>query len=176
MMKTDIRKIIMCAFFSAMIIVGAYIRIPIPPVPVTLQTFFVLLSGMVLGSKFGMYSILTYIGLGIIGIPVFAGGTGGISSALMPTFGYVLGFVPAVYLAGKMSGNTYNSYLTSAFVATGAVYICGAGYYLVLQEFILGGEVNLFDFVISFFAMSLPKDIAVCFVSSAVAKRLSVVK
>ncbi len=176
MKKTDIRKIILCAFFSAMIIVGAYIRMPIPPVPVTLQTFFVLLSGMVLGSKFGIYSVLAYIGLGLVGIPVFAGGTGGISSVLMPTFGYVLGFVPAVYLAGKISGNTYNNYLISAFAATGAIYICGAGYYLILQEFILGGEIELFNFVLSFFAMSLPKDIAVCFVSSAVAKRLRAVK
>lgn len=176
MKKTDIRKIIMCAFFSAMIIVGAYIRIPIPPVPVTLQTFFVLLSGMVLGSKQGVCSVLVYIGLGLVGIPVFAGGTGGISSVLMPTFGYVLGFVLAAYLSGKISRNTYNSYLISAFAATGAIYVCGAGYYLILQEFVFVGEINLFDFVLSFFAVSLPKDIAVCFVSSAVAKRLRVIK
>jgi biotin transport system substrate-specific component len=176
MKKTDIRKIIMCAFFSAMIIVGAYIRIPIPPVPVTLQSFFVLLSGMVLGSKQGVLSVLVYIGLGLVGIPVFAGGTGGIGSVMMPTFGYVLGFVPAAYLSAKLSGDTYAGYLMAALVSMGTIYICGAGYYLILQELVLGGEINLFDFILSFFAISIPKDIVACLAVSAVAKRLSVIR
>ncbi len=176
MKRKDIRKIIMCALFSALMIVGAYIRIPIPPVPITLQTFFVLLSGMVLGYKSGVCSVLVYIGLGLVGIPVFAGGTGGIGSVLMPTFGYILGFILAAYVSGRTVKSSYKGYLVSAFAATGIIYACGALYYLLLQELVLGGEINLFDFVLSYFVVSLPKDIAVCLVSSGIAMRLRVIK
>ncbi len=172
MNKTSIKSIIMCATFSAMIIVGAYIRIPIPPVPLTMQTFFVLLSGMVLGPRLGVCSVLIYIALGVVGLPVFSGGTAGISSIMMPTFGYAIGFIPAVYVSGRISGNSYKSLLLSALVAMSIIYVCGTGYYLLLEQAVMGNDIRISEFLISFFALSIPKDVAVCFAVATIAKRL----
>ncbi|HOO47090.1 MAG TPA: biotin transporter BioY, partial [Deltaproteobacteria bacterium] len=75
---------------SALTAAGAFIKIPIAPVPITLQNFFVILSGIILGPKAGALSQIVYIIIGLIGLPVFSGG-GGPSYIFKPTFGYILG-------------------------------------------------------------------------------------
>ena len=83
---------ILVALFAALIAVGAFIRVPVPLVPFTMQTFFVVLAGMLLGKKLGGASALVYLAVGLIGIPVFTQG-GGIGYVLKPSFGYLIGFV-----------------------------------------------------------------------------------
>ena len=82
---------------------GAFVRIPLPftPVPITLQTFFVLLSGALLGSNLGTISQLSYVFLGIAGLPIFSGAGSGLFYLLGPTGGYILGFVLAAYFVGR---------------------------------------------------------------------------
>ena len=90
------------AGFSLVIALGAQVAIPLPftPVPVTLQTLAVLIAGCLLGSGRGALAVVAYLGEGFAGLPVFSGGTSGISHLLGPTGGYLLGFVAAAFVAG----------------------------------------------------------------------------
>ncbi len=90
-------------FFILATTLGAYVRIPLKgnPVPITLQTFFVVLSGAVLGKRLGSYSQIGYIMLGALGLPVFQGYSFGMSYILGPTGGYLIGFVLAAWLIGR---------------------------------------------------------------------------
>ena len=94
-----LRMPVFSALFAALIVVGAYLRIPIGPVPIVLSNFFVILAGAVLGAKWGGASIALYLLLGIVGLPVFAGG-GGLAYLRGPTGGFLLGYLPAGVLAG----------------------------------------------------------------------------
>ncbi|HOK18643.1 MAG TPA: biotin transporter BioY, partial [Caldisericia bacterium] len=93
----NIKKITFSSLFIILIIIGSYISIPLPfsPVPLTLQVFFVLLSGILLGPYYGFLSVLGYIILGVLGFPVFAGGQSGFSVFLGPNGGFLLGFLIA---------------------------------------------------------------------------------
>jgi biotin transport system substrate-specific component len=93
--------------FAAAMALSANISIYLPgtPVPITLQTITVLLSGIFLGSRFAMLSQMEYILLGIMGLPVFAGFKSGIFSLFGPTGGYILGFIFAAYISGFIFEN-----------------------------------------------------------------------
>ena len=91
-------------FFILATALGAYVRIPGPgsPVPITLQTFFVVLAGAVLGKKLGVLSQAGYIFLGAAGFPIFQGYAFGPAHILGPTGGYLIGFMAASFLIGKI--------------------------------------------------------------------------
>ncbi|MCP4349020.1 MAG: biotin transporter BioY [Desulfobacterales bacterium] len=98
-----LRMTVYASLLAALMAVGAYIAIPIGPVPIVLQNLFILLAGLLLGSKWGLASVGVYLLAGALGLPVFAGGTGGIARFAGPTGGYLLAFLPAVYLIGFIS-------------------------------------------------------------------------
>ena len=102
-----------CAVFTILIIVGAFIKIPIPVCPFTLQFFFTTMAGVILGPKRGAISVLLYTILGLIGLPIFAEG-GGFWYILKPTFGYMIGFIVGSYVTGilinKLKGSKMNAY------------------------------------------------------------------
>jgi len=104
----DTRQMILCAVFAAMTGAGALIAFPLPisPVPVTLQNFFVLLSGALLGAYSGAVSQLIYLAMGIMGLPVFAKGSAGPGVLMGPTGGYLAGFVPASFFVGLLLEKT----------------------------------------------------------------------
>ncbi len=91
------------SLLAALTAAGAYLAIPIGPVPIVLQNLFIFLSGLLLGGKWGLASVAVYLLAGICGLPVFAGGTGGIGRIVGPTGGYLIGFLPAVFLIGLIS-------------------------------------------------------------------------
>lgn len=96
------RKVGLAFGFAALTGLAAQVRIPLPftPVPITLQTFAVLLAGMVLGARWGGASQALYAGLGAAGVPWFTGATAGIATILGPTGGYIVGFVVAAVVVG----------------------------------------------------------------------------
>lgn len=99
----QLKRMVYAALMAALTAVGAYIAIPIGPVPIVLQNLFVMLTGLLLGGRWGVISIGVYLVAGAVGLPVFAGGTGGVGKFVGPTGGYLLGYVPAVYLIGMIS-------------------------------------------------------------------------
>ena len=119
-------KVIGVFIFVILTTLGAFVRIPLifTPVPITLQTFFVLLSGAMLGRKFGTLSQSCYLALGACGIPLFAGATSGMSVFLGPTGGYLFGFVIASFLVGALLKNNKNLVnIISIFLLTSAVIL-----------------------------------------------------
>ena len=97
-------KIFTLFTFISLSALGAYVRIPLPftPVPITLQTFFVLLAGAVLGKNWGALSQFGYLALGCLGLPIFTGAAFGLTALFGPTGGYLLGFILAAWTIGMM--------------------------------------------------------------------------
>lgn len=108
---SSISRLIMCALFTALTAVGAFLSIPLPftPVPVTLATLAAMLSGTLLGSKYGSTSQIVYIFIGAIGVPVFHNFTAGIGIITGPTGGYLIGYVAIAFCAGLYRNNRCNS-------------------------------------------------------------------
>ncbi|MBO4302766.1 biotin transporter BioY [Methanosarcinaceae archaeon] len=98
-----ILHLVYAALFAALIAAGAYIRIALPFVPITLQTFFVIMAAVLLGRKWGTVSVVVYLLVGLIGLPVFSGGTGGTGVLLGPTGGYLYSFVIVSFIVGFLS-------------------------------------------------------------------------
>jgi biotin transport system substrate-specific component len=122
--------------FVLLTLIGAHVYIPLgfTPVPITLQTLFVFLSGAVLGRKLGAISQITYIMLGASGMPFFVAGGFGTLYLLGPTGGYIFGFVAASYIIGRILKEKDSSILVIvAALAAGAlaVFISGT-FWLVL--------------------------------------------
>jgi biotin transport system substrate-specific component len=91
------------AMFGALTAVGAFISIPLYPVPITLQTLFTALAGLLLGGYYGALSQVVYVLLGVMGLPLFNGGKSGLGVLLGPTGGYLVGFVLGAYVTGRIA-------------------------------------------------------------------------
>jgi biotin transport system substrate-specific component len=99
----QLKRMVYAALMAALTAAGAYIAIPIGPVPIVLQNLFIMLAGLLLGGRWGLISVAVYLLAGAVGLPVFAGGTGGVGKFVGPTGGYLLGFAAAAYLIGLIS-------------------------------------------------------------------------
>lgn len=104
--SNQLRMMVYASLLAALTAAGAFLAIPIGPVPIVLQNMFVFLTGLLLGSRWGLASVGVYLLAGAIGLPVFAGGLGGISRIVGPTGGYLIGYLPTVFLIGKISKST----------------------------------------------------------------------
>ena len=155
LIRTDLRKnsllfnlisIITGSFFIA-ISAQVAIYLPFSPVPVTAQTFAVLLTGVLLGSKRGSLAVLLYLFEGFYGLPVFASGNSGFIYLAGPTGGYLLGFLPAAYICGLLAEYGWDRHFLTAllvvFLGNIIIYICGI---LWLSRFITGDKLLLLGF------------------------------
>lgn len=124
-----IRTMFLVGGFALLTALGALIRIPLPftPVPITLQTFFVLLAGATLGSKRGTLSQMVYVSAGAVGIPIFAGMSSGIALLAGPTGGFLAGFLLAPAVVGYLIGDSSSrSRLMGALLAgTALIFLFG---------------------------------------------------
>ncbi|MCG8565367.1 MAG: biotin transporter BioY [Desulfobacterales bacterium] len=123
-----LRNTVYSALFVALIAVGAFIAIPIGPVPIVLQNMFVLLAGLLLGPRWGLASVAVYLLVGLAGLPVFAGGTAGVGKLFGPTGGYLLGYLPAVFATGLIS-RIFKGGMAGNILAlvVGSIIVYGAG-------------------------------------------------
>ena len=128
MSSNDLQKLVLASLFAALTAVGAFVAIPIGPVPIVLQNLFVMLMGLILGPRWGLAGVGAYLLAGALGLPVFAGGTGGIGRFVGPTGGYLLGYLPSVALIGWLAqrGRPQRLFDALAVVAgTLVLYLCG---------------------------------------------------
>ena len=125
----------------------AQITIPLPLVPITGQTLGVILVGAALGSRRGAAALLTYLLVGLAGAPVFAEFSGGPASVLAPSFGFLLGFVPAAFVAGWFAERAWDrrpGLALAGFVAASAVpFLVGVPYLAMIVNAVLGAEMGL---------------------------------
>lgn len=155
------KKIALTALFTALMIVGGFIRIPAPLAPITLQAQIALLAGLCLGAAWGSLSVAIYVLLGLIGVPVFTSG-GGVAYVFQPTFGYLLGFVVAAVLTGAVCAGrqrTKQRLIFALCIGLSAVYAIGVLYSALIWTLYLKQSILWTEFLIGYVGLTLPKDL-----------------
>lgn len=173
--RSSALKITLCGLFTALIAAGAFIKIPIPNLPFTLQDMFVLLGGLLLGPALGGMSAFIYMIIGLAGIPVFTQG-GGIGYVLRPSFGYIIGFVIGAFVSGIVSrrvreGSYFGQFL-AALSGLAVIYAVGIPYFWAVSTFYLGKTIALWPLLGMCLFTTLPGDIALCFLAAYISKAL----
>lgn len=160
-----------CSLFTALMVAGAFIRIPTPLIPLTFQTVIGVLAGLLLGAKKGAISMAVYCFMGLIGIPVFTDG-GGIFYVVKPTFGYVIGFILSAAIAGTTvkPDSGIKRYLVAAVLAFLADYAVGIPYCIVAAHF--SGVGNLLKLFITGNLIYMPKDLVLCILAAVIARHV----
>lgn len=174
-MKLNVRDLSKIALFTALTSVGAFIKIPLPYVPFTLQVFFVSLAGALLGPKKGALSQIIYVLIGLAGIPIFTQG-GGLSYVLQPTFGYLIAFIPGAYITGmiiekwkaKDVGRIFAAMLPGLF----AIYLIGVTYLYLINNFYVGKDFSLWLSVCYGFVPFIGGDLLSSFLASILCTKL----
>lgn len=178
--QSNIFKLTIGAMFVALTAIGANITSIVPflvvgGVPITLQTFFAILSGLVLGSRLGAFTMFVYMFLGLVGVPVFAQFKGGVSMIFAPTFGFIVSFILIAYIAGKMRElkPTLPMYVTAALVAMSINYLFGTHWMYAAYKLWFEAPSG-FSYVIAWIWMlpPLPKDIILSIIAGVFAYRL----
>src|SRR6195256_4764108 len=115
-----VRSVILVALGTALLTLSAKVNLPLPYVPMTLQTLVVLVIGAAYGWRLGGTTVMVYLAEGGSGLPVFAGPVGGLAPLLGPTAGYLVGFVAAAFTTGWLSERGWDRSMPLLFVAMGA--------------------------------------------------------
>ncbi|MGJ9457506.1 biotin transporter BioY [Oceanobacillus sp. CF4.6] len=168
------------SLFVAMMAVGANITSIAPfmvigGVPITLQTFFAILAGLILGSRLGAFSMFIYMVLGLAGAPIFAQFKGGASILLSPTFGFIVSFILIAYIAGKIVEKRRSAprYMLAALIGMAINYIFGTNW--MYAAYILWFDAPTgFTYQMAWYWMifPLPKDIVLSIFAAVMAYRL----
>lgn len=165
--KLSTLDIVYCGLFATLMMIGANITsfapfLVVGGVPITLQPLFAILAGLVLGSRLGAISITVYTLLGLVGAPVFAKFSGGFSSILSPTFGFIVTFILSAYVAGKMVEirRTKSMYIIAALVGIAINYILGTNWmYYAYKLWASAPEGFTYKMAWLWMVPPLPKDI-----------------
>lgn len=132
---------------TIIVALSAMVQIPFYPVPFTLQTMAVLVVGAALGPRRAATSLALYMVLGVAGIPWFAGFTGGIAAIAKPTFGYIIGFIPAAFVLGYFARREWDRSLWRSLAAFGIgvalPFVFGVPYLMGVFNFVLGQSMSV---------------------------------
>ena len=164
------------ALFCTLICVGSFIRIPIPNMmPMTLQTFFVLLTALVLPLKASTLATVTYMALGLIGLPIFSGG-GGLGYVLMPNFGFIIGFLISTIIINVITEKLKNrklwQYIVISLLGIIVIYIIGIFYFAFIINVYNNNDYSAIWFIQTIFLPFLPKEIICIILSSLSAYKI----
>lgn len=179
-----IHALTLTSLFVVFMIVSAKVVIPVTIIPITLQVTVAILSGILLGPKMGVIAQITYVVMGLVGLPVFSSG-GGPGYILTPTFGYLLGFIACSFVAGFLSRTCvrekigarrlYLYLLLSSILALLVCYGFGILYLFFLSHFYSGFAGGSYTFGKAILVGLLPfvvKDGLLCVLASELARRL----
>ncbi|RYG72395.1 biotin transporter BioY [Lentibacillus lipolyticus] len=166
--------------FVAMTAIGANITSIAPfmvigGVPITLQTFFAVLAGIVLGSRLGAFSMFVYTMLGLVGAPVFAQFKGGFSIFFSPTFGFIVSFIIGAYVAGKLveKKRSLPMYIAAALIGMAINYVFGTNWMYAAYLFWFDAPDGFtYGLAWAWMMVPLPKDIILSIGAGFFAHRL----
>lgn len=172
----NIRMLTVSALFTALIAVGAFIRIPVPMWPFTLQTVFTTLAGLLLGPRYGTLSCVAYMVLGLAGLPVFTGG-GGPQYIFQPTFGCIVGFAVGAWLAGMIvrrdRARGFRLFLLAALADTAVVYVIGMAWFWCVKAFYLNDPIGMWTLFVTCFVPTIGVDVLKAALAAGAAVRLA---
>lgn len=159
------------ALFCTLICIGSFIRVPMPNLmPMTLQTFFVLLTGLLLPLKASTLATVSYMALGLVGLPIFSGG-GGLGYVLMPNFGFIIGFVISSVIISVITENLKNrklwQYIVISLLGITVIYIIGILYFALITNVHNNNDYSWVWFIQTFFLPFLPKEI-ICIILASI--------
>ena len=159
--------IVYSGMFAALMMIGANITAFVPflvigGVPITLQTFFAILAGLLLGSRLGAMAMTVYLFIGLVGAPVFSKFGGGFGYIVNPTFGFVVSFILTAYIAGKIveKNGKLQGYILAALVGMIVNYLFGTNWMYFAYKFWAAAP-DAFTYKVAWLWMipPLPKDI-----------------
>lgn len=177
MKQIQLRMLLISSMFTALCAVGAFIRIPIPPypVPMTLQTAFLYLAGLLLPKREAFLSQAAYVLLGLIGIPIFTGG-GGIGYVVNPTFGYLIAFMLCAPILSTWANKTLYAgrkvlYSIGGIVIILCLQVVGVAYMAGISSLYLGTPLA-FSRAVYLVLIFVPLDILKLFTATLLAIQL----
>ncbi len=167
--SNQLKMTVYTALFVALISIGAFIAIPIGPVPIVLQNMFVLLAALLLGPVWGLACVGIYLLIGLAGLPVFSAGRSGIGQLFGPTGGYLLGYLPAVFVTAGISkafGKKLPGDIVAMIVGSLIVYAAGVPWLKVVtyMPFEKALTVGMYPFIPG----DIIKIIAAAFIAKAI--------
>lgn len=173
-------ELTLASMFVALMAVGANITSIIPfmvvgGVPITLQTFFGILAGLILGSRLGTITTTVYAFVGLVGVPVFAQFSGGVGALIKPTFGFILAFILAAYVTGKIVEKYRNvsGFIIAALIGTAINYIVGTNWmYFAYKLWADAPDGFTYSMAWMWMLVPLPKDIILAVFAGLMAYRL----
>jgi biotin transport system substrate-specific component len=171
---SSIRILSAISLFTALIAAGAFVRVPFPVVPVTLQSLVVLTAALLLKPKFSVITVGLYLFIGLAGAPIFSNG-GGITYILQPTFGFLLGFLPASAVIGFLFPRTTQTIFAGFSVALVGVliyYTFGTIYLYMILNFFSDHPFMLTGLFTLNFAITIFGDILKCLAAAYITRRL----
>lgn len=160
-------SIVHSGMFAALMMIGANITafapfLAIGGVPITLQTFFAILAGLILGSRLGAIAMTVYMFIGLAGAPVFAKFSGGFGAIISPSFGFIVSFILVAYVAGKIveKNGKLSSYIIAALVGLVINYGIGTNWlYYAYKLWAAAPEAFTYKMAWIWMIPPLPKDI-----------------
>ncbi|XXM73633.1 biotin transporter BioY [Lysinibacillus sphaericus] len=170
----------LAGMFVALMAVGANITSFVPflvigGVPITLQTFFAILAGAILGSRIGAISMTVYALVGLVGVPVFARFGAGFSSIFSPTFGFILSYILTAYITGKIiqKHKGIKAYVVAGLAGMAFNYVAGTNWmYAAYKLWAQAPDGLSYGLVWSWMLVPLPKDIILAVSAGIMAHRL----
>ena len=165
-LNRSISRALVSLFFIVTISLGAFVRIQLPftPVPLTMQTFFVLLSAAFLGARLGLFTQFAYIFLGFIGLPIFTGTYAGVVYLIGPTAGYFFGFLAATIFIARFIKHAKENILMIAGIfclASVLLLLCGVAWLKISLH--LSWTKSLFLGFVPFFPGDIAKSVLAAF-------------
>ncbi|MDO6656881.1 biotin transporter BioY [Anaerobacillus sp. 1_MG-2023] len=179
MRKMKTIDLVYAGMFAALMAVGANIAqfLVVGGVPITLQTFFAILAGLLLGSRLGAISLTVYALVGLAGAPVFAQFTGGPAVLFKPTFGFILSYILVAYVAGKIveskSKPTIRTFMIASFTGFILNYVLGTNYmYYAYKFWAEAPEGFTYGMAWMWMVAPLPKDVILSIVAALISPRI----
>lgn len=179
-MKFKTLDLTLASMFVGLMAIGANITSFVPfmvvgGVPITLQTFFAILAGLILGSRLGAISMTVYALVGLVGVPIFAKFGAGFSTIISPTFGFILSFILTAYVVGKVveKNRSLSAFVIASLIGLVINYVFGTNWMYFAYKFWAAAPKGFtYEMAWLWMVAPLPKDIILAVFAGMMGHRL----